>query len=55
MRVLFLVLVIACIAIAGSATAVLLIVRRHRMRLSDEALRRELEQIEREHGTIHSE
>ena len=34
--------------LAGSLSAVLLLIRRHRMRVSDEALRRELEEIERE-------
>ena len=35
-----------------SITAVLLLIRRHHMRISDAALRRELEQIEREQRSI---
>ena len=53
MKVLFTILLLSFAALAGSAGAVLLLVKRHRMRASDEALRRELEQIEREHRIFH--
>ena len=55
MKVLFLILLISCVVIAGSVTAVLLLIRLHRMRASDAALRRELEQIERNHGSFHTD
>ena len=45
MKVLFLILLISFVVIAGSITAVLLLIRRHRMRASDAALRRELEAL----------
>ncbi|HKT25907.1 MAG TPA: hypothetical protein VJR04_14975 [Terriglobales bacterium] len=48
MKVLFLVLLISVTVLAGSITGVLLLIRRHRMRLSDAKLRNELEEIERE-------
>lgn len=52
MKVLFLIFLLSLAALAGSAVAVLLLIRRHRMRASDEALRRELEQIERERSSF---
>jgi hypothetical protein len=52
MKVLFSILMLSVVVLAGSITAVLLLIRRHRMRVSDEALRRELEQIEREHRSM---
>ncbi len=55
MKVLFLILLISFVVIAGSITAVLLLIRLHRMRASDAALRRELEQIERDHGSFHTD
>lgn len=48
MKVLFLILLASVTVLAGSITGVLLLIRRHRMRLSDAKLRRELEEIERE-------
>jgi hypothetical protein len=51
MKVLFTILLLSFLALGGSVTAVLLLIKRHRMRASDLALRRELEQIEREHPT----
>jgi hypothetical protein len=53
MKVLFTILLLSFVVLAGSVGAVLLLIRRHRMRVSDEALRRELEQIEREHRAFH--
>lgn len=47
-KVLFLILLASVTVLAGSITGVLLLIRRHRMRVSDAALRRELEEIERE-------
>ena len=55
MKVLFLILLISFVVIAGSITAVLLLIRLHRLRASDAALRRELEQIERDHGSFHTD
>jgi len=55
MKVLFLILLISFVVIAGSITAVLLLIRLHRMRASDAALRRELEQSERDHGSFHTD
>lgn len=55
MRVLYSILLIAFVALAGSITAVLLLIRRRRMRASDAALRRELEQIERENRSFHQD
>jgi len=55
MKVLFSILLISFVVIAGSVAAVLLLIRRHRMRASDAALRRELEQIERDHGSFHTD
>ncbi|HEX4663075.1 MAG TPA: hypothetical protein VH196_01710 [Terriglobales bacterium] len=52
MKVLFSILIISVAALAGSITAVLLLIRRHRMRVSDEALRRELGEIEREQRSM---
>ncbi|MFL6436615.1 MAG: hypothetical protein ACJ71Q_03475 [Terriglobales bacterium] len=52
MKVLFSILMLSLAALAGSITAVLLLIRRHRMRVSDEALRRELEEIEREQRSL---
>jgi hypothetical protein len=52
MKVLFSILMLSVAALAGSITAVLLLIRRHRMRVSDEALRRELEQIEHEQSSM---
>lgn len=52
MKVLFLILLASVAVLAGSITAVLLLIRRHRMRLSDAALRRELEEIEREQRSL---
>jgi len=52
MRVLFSIVLMSLAVLAGSAAAVLLLVRRHRMRVSDEALRRELEQIEQEQPSL---
>ena len=53
MKVLYLILLLSCGVLSGSTAAVLVLIRRQRMRASDVALRRELEQIELEHGTIH--
>jgi len=55
MKVLFSILLVAFVVLAGSITAVLLLIRRHRMRASDAALRRDLEQIERDHGSFHTD
>jgi hypothetical protein len=55
MRVLFSILLLSLTVLAGTASAVLLLVRRHRMRVSDKALRRELEQIEREQRSFHKD
>jgi hypothetical protein len=55
MKVLFLILLISCVVLAGSVAAVLLLIRRHRMRASDAALRRELEQIQRDHDSFHTD
>jgi len=52
MKVLFWILLLSFVVLAGSITAVLLLIRRHHMRISDAALRRELEQIEREQRSI---
>ena len=52
MKVLFAILLVSVIALAGSITGVLLLIRRHRMRVSDAALRRELEEIEREQRSL---
>lgn len=51
MKVLFSILLLSFLVLGGSVTAVLLLIKRHRMRASDLALRKELEQIEREHPT----
>jgi hypothetical protein len=48
MRLLYWSVLLSLGVLAGSISAVLLLIRRHRMRVSDEALRRELEEIERE-------
>ena len=48
MRLLYWIVLLSLGVLAGSISAVLLLIRRHRMRVSDEALKRELEQIERE-------
>ena len=48
MKLLYWIVLLSLGVLAGSISAVLLLIRRHRMRVSDEALRRELEQIERE-------
>lgn len=48
MKLLYWVVLLSLGVLAGSISAVLLLIRRHRMRVSDEALRRELEEIERE-------
>jgi hypothetical protein len=55
MRVLFSILLLSLAVLAGSTSAVLLLVRRHRMRASDRALKRELEQIEREQRSSHQD
>jgi hypothetical protein len=55
MKVLYLILLISFAVLAGSTSAVLLLIRRHRMRVSDAALKRELEQIEREHRSSHQD
>jgi hypothetical protein len=55
MRVLFSILLLSLAVLAGTASAVLLLIRRHRMRVSDKALRRELEQIEREQRSFHKD
>jgi hypothetical protein len=55
MKVLFSILLVSFVVLAGSITAVLLLIRRHRMRASDAALRRDLEQIERDHGSFHTD
>ena len=55
MRVLFSILLLSLAVLAGSTSAVLLLIRRHRMRASDRALKRELEQIEREQGSFHQD
>ena len=52
MKVLFLILLACVTVLAGSITGVLLLIRRHRMRVSDAALRRELEEIEREQRSL---
>ncbi|HJX00196.1 MAG TPA: hypothetical protein VJ453_08540 [Terriglobales bacterium] len=52
MKVLFSILLVSFVVLAGSIAAVLLLIRRHRMRVSDAALRRELEQIEREQRSL---
>ena len=48
MKLLYWIVLLSLGVLAGSISAVLLLIRRHRMRVSDEALRRELEEIERE-------
>ena len=48
MRLLYWIVLLSLGVLAGSISAVLLLIRHHRMRVSDEALRRELEEIERE-------
>ena len=53
MRVLFTILLLSFGVLAGSTATVLLLIKRHRMRASDQALRRELEQLEREQRSIH--
>ena len=55
MRVLFSIVLLSLAVLAGTASAVLLLIKRHRMRASDEALRRELEEIEREHRSFNRE
>jgi hypothetical protein len=55
MKVLYVILLVSCVVLAGSTTAVLLLIRRHRMRASDAALRRELEQIEREQRSFYQD
>jgi hypothetical protein len=55
MRVLFSILLLSLAVLAGTASAVLLLIRRRRMRVSDKALRRELEQIEREQRSFHKD
>ncbi|HVH87185.1 MAG TPA: hypothetical protein VM912_10695 [Terriglobales bacterium] len=52
MKVLFSILMLSLAILAGSITAVLLLIRRHRMHVSDAALRRELEEIEREQRSL---
>jgi hypothetical protein len=52
MKVLFTILLASVIVLAGSISAVLLLIKRHRMRVSDAALRRELEEIEREQRSL---
>lgn len=52
MKVLFSIVLLSLAALAGTASAVLLLIKRYRMRASDEALRRELEEIEREHRSL---
>jgi uncharacterized protein YneF (UPF0154 family) len=52
MKVLFVILIASVTILAGSIAGVLLVIRRHRMRLSDAKLRRELEEIEREHRSL---
>ena len=52
MKLLFSILLLSLAVLAGSISAVLLLIRRHRRRASDEALRRELEQIEREQRSL---
>jgi hypothetical protein len=52
MKVLFSIVLLSLAALAGTASAVLLLIKRHRMRASDEALRRELEEIESEHRSL---
>jgi len=52
MKLLFSILLLSLAVLAGSISAVLLLIRRNRRRASDEALRRELEQIEREHRSL---
>jgi hypothetical protein len=52
MKLLFWILLLSLTVLAGSVAAVLLLIRRHRMRASDEALRRELEEIEREQRSL---
>jgi len=53
MKVLYSILLLSFAVLAGSTSAVLLLIRRYRMRASDAALRRELEQIELEQRTFH--
>jgi sensor c-di-GMP phosphodiesterase-like protein len=52
MKVLFSILMLSVAILAGSITAVLLLIKRHRMRVSDESLRRELEAIEQEQRIV---
>jgi sensor c-di-GMP phosphodiesterase-like protein len=52
MKVLFSILMLSVAILAGSITAVLLLIKRHRMRVSDESLRRELEAIEQEQRSV---
>lgn len=52
MKLLFSILLVSLAVLAGSICAVLLLIRRHRRRASDELLRRELEQIEREQRSL---
>lgn len=52
MKVLFSILMLSLAILAGSITAVLLLIKRRRMRVSDEALRRELEAIEQERRSL---
>lgn len=52
MRVLFTILLLSLGVLAGSTATVLLLIQRHRMRVSDQVLRRELEQIEREQRSL---
>jgi len=52
MKVLFSILMLSLAILAGTITAVLLLIKRHRMRVSDEALRRELEAIEQEQISV---
>jgi len=55
MKLLYSILLLSFAVLAGSTSAVLLLIRRHRMRASDAALRRELEQIELEQRTFHQD
>jgi hypothetical protein len=55
MKVLYTILLLSLAILAGSTSAVLLLIRRQRMRASDAALRRELEQIEHEHRSYHQD
>lgn len=52
MKLLYWIVLLSFAVLAGSISAVLLLIRRHRMRVSDEALRRELEEIEREQRSL---